>query len=166
LTASRFPKRATIQAIAFAVSAGTLLLQGATLPLLIRRLKLTSHDDDHAYDRAERLKAQRLVHEAADEVFAGFCANPPVGLDPMVLSEIRNTVARHSQDADEMPDPAAHTLRAEVFAKLYREVLAAQRAALIGQRDSGSIDDEAVRAMLARLDLQEAGVSARLESRL
>jgi CPA1 family monovalent cation:H+ antiporter len=44
-------------------------------------------------------------------------------------------------------------------------VLAAQREALITERDEGRIEDEAVRAMLERLDLQEAGVSARLESR-
>ena len=37
--------------------------------------------------------------------------------------------------------------------------------ALIVGRDAGDIDEEAVRAMLERLDLQEAGVSARLESR-
>ncbi|MET0701320.1 MAG: cation:proton antiporter, partial [Mycobacterium sp.] len=160
-----FPERATIQAIAFVVSVGTLLLQGWTLPPLIRRLNLSS-DDDHASDREETLKAERVVHEAADEVLAEFRANPPEGLDPRVLTELRNIVARHSQDADEMPDPAANTLRAEVFATLYRDVLAAQRAALIGERDTGHIDDEAVRAMLERLDLQEAGVSARLESRL
>ena len=82
-----------------------------------------------------------------------------------MLAEIRSTIARHSQDADEMPDPEAHTLRAEVFSALYRDVLAAQRAALIADRDAGRIEDEAVRAMLERLDLQEAGVSARLESR-
>ena len=46
-----------------------------------------------------------MVHDAADEVLAEFRANPPEGLDPRVLLEIRNTVARHSQDADEMPDP-------------------------------------------------------------
>ena len=46
-----------------------------------------------------------MVHEAADEVLAEFRANPPEGLDPRVLAEIRNTIARHSQDADEMPDP-------------------------------------------------------------
>ena len=40
-----------------------------------------------------------------------------------------------------------------------------QRAALIEERDAGHIDDEAARAMLDRLDLQEAGVTARLESR-
>jgi NhaP-type Na+/H+ or K+/H+ antiporter len=160
-----FPERATIQAIAFVVSVGTLLLQGWTLPPLIRRLKLSS-DDDHASDREETLKAERVVHDAADEVLTEFRSNPPEGLDPRVLTELRNIVARHSQDADEMPDPEANTLRAEVFATLYRDVLAAQRAALIGERDTGQIDDEAVRAMLERLDLQEAGVSARLESRL
>jgi CPA1 family monovalent cation:H+ antiporter len=52
-----------------------------------------------------------------------------------------------------------------VFSKLYREVLSEQRSALIAERDSGRIEDEAARAMLERLDLQEAGVSARLESR-
>jgi monovalent cation/hydrogen antiporter len=157
-----FPERATIQAVAFVVSVGTLLLQGWTLPFLIRRLDLSSND---TYDIEETLKAERVVHEAADEVLAEFRANPPDGLDPRVLTEIRNIVARHSQDADEMPDPEAHTLRAEVFSGLYRAVLSAQRAALIGERDDGHIEDEAVRAMLERLDLQEAGVSARLDSR-
>ena len=160
-----FPERATIQAIAFVVSVGTLLLQGWTLPLLIRRLKV-SGDADQASALAETEKAERVVHDAAEEVLAVFRAKPPEGLDPRVLAEIRAVVARHSQDADEMPDPEAHTLRAEVFSGLYRDVLAAQRAALIDQRDTGHVDDEAVRAMLERLDLQEAGVTARLESRL
>jgi CPA1 family monovalent cation:H+ antiporter len=158
-----FPERATIQAIAFVVSVGTLLIQGWTLPLLIRRLRLST--DDSGYEREQTLQAERVVHDAADEVLTDLRANPPEGLDPRILTEIRNTIARHSQDADEMPDPEAHTPRAEVFAALYRDVLAAQRAALIAERDDGRIEDEAARAMLERLDLQEAGVSARLDSR-
>jgi CPA1 family monovalent cation:H+ antiporter len=158
-----FPERATIQAIAFVVSVGTLLIQGWTLPLLIGRLRLST--DDSGYEREQTLQAERVVHDAADEVLTEFRANPPEGLDPRILTEIRNTIARHSQDADEMPDPEAHTPRAEVFAALYRDVLAAQRAALIAERDDGRIEDEAARAMLERLDLQEAGVSARLDSR-
>jgi CPA1 family monovalent cation:H+ antiporter len=166
VTGEPFPERATIQAIAFVVSVGTLLIQGWTLPLLIGRLHLSRFSDDHAADREEELKAERAVHDAADEVLAEFRANPPQNMDPRMLAEIRNTVARHSQDADEMPDPEAHTKRSEVFTALYRDVLARQRAALIAERDEGGIEDEAVRAMLERLDLQEAGVSARLESRL
>lgn len=160
-----FPERATIQAIAFVVAIGTLLIQGWTLPLLIRRLHLSRFSDDHAADRDEEIKAERVVHEVADEVLAAFRANPPTNISPHMLAEITSTIARHSQDADEMPDPEAHTKRSEVFSALYREVLASQRAALIAERDAGRIEDEAVRAMLERLDLQEAGVSARLESR-
>ena len=106
-----------------------------------------------------------MVRRAAEEVLVRFDAEPPAGLDPAAVAEIHQIIARHSQDADEMPDPEAHTLRAEVFAALYRDVLARQRAALITERDSGQIDDEVVRAMLERLDLQEAGVTARLDSR-
>ncbi|HJT94113.1 MAG TPA: sodium:proton antiporter [Mycobacterium sp.] len=159
-----FPERATIQAIAFVVSVGTLLLQGWTLPLLIRWLR-PSFEADRVRDDAETTKAEQIVHEAAGEVLGRFAENPPPGLAPAALANIRHTIARHSQDADEMPDPESHTPRAEVFSALYREVLAAQRVALIAERDAGRIEDEAVRAMLERLDLQEAGVSARLESR-
>lgn len=165
-TGEPFPERATIQAIAFVVSVGTLLLQGATLPSLIRRLKL-SDEADAAYDRAETDKAEQVVRWAAEEVLARFdAADPTTGLDAAARAEIRQVIARHSQDADEMPDPAEHSLRGEVFAALYRDVLARQRAALIAERDSGRIDDEIVRAMLDRLDLQEAGITARLESRI
>ncbi|WP_237573391.1 cation:proton antiporter [Mycolicibacterium lacusdiani] len=160
-----FPERATIQAIAFVVSVGTLLIQGWSLPALIRRLRLSRFSDDHAADRGEELKAERVVHDAADEVLAAFRADPPAGMDPRTLEEIRAAIARHSEDVDEMPDPEAPTKRAQVFSALYRDVLAAQREALITERDEGRIEDEAVRAMLERLDLQEAGVSARLESR-
>ncbi|MHC9293966.1 cation:proton antiporter [Mycobacterium sp. LTG2003] len=166
VTGEPFPERATIQAIAFVVSVGTLLIQGWSLPWLIRRLHLSRFSDDHAADREEELKAERVVHDAADVVLAEFLAHPPAGLNPRVAAEIHAMIARHSQDADEMPDPEALTKRAAVFSSLYRDVLSAQRAALIAERDAGHIEDEAARAMLERLDLQEAGVSARLDSRL
>ncbi|MGV0848790.1 cation:proton antiporter [Mycolicibacterium phlei] len=165
-TGEPFPERATIQALAFVVAVGTLLLQGWTLPPLIQRLHISRFSDDHEADRAEEIKAEKVVHDAADKVLAEFSANPPENLRPEVVAEIQALISRHSQDADEMPDPEAHTKRAAVFSQVYREVLANQRAALIAERDAGNIEDEAVRAMLERLDLQEAGVSARLESRL
>ncbi|WP_304118728.1 sodium:proton antiporter, partial [Mycolicibacterium bacteremicum] len=149
-----FPERATIQAIAFVVSVGTLLIQGSTLPWLIRRLQLSRFNDDHAADRAEEIKAEQVVQQAAEGVLAEFRANPPAGIDQDLVTEIRAVIARHAQDADEMPDPGAQTKRAEVFSCMYLSVLGAQRAALIAERDEGRIEDEAVRAMLERLDLQ------------
>lgn len=166
VTGEPFPERATIQAIAFVVSVGTLLLQGATLPLLIRRLRLSRFSDEDAAAREEELKGERVANDAAERVLAQFRADPPKNVSPQVAAEIEAIIARRSKATDEIPDPEAHTQRSEVFSALYRDVLAGQRAALIAERDAGRIEDEAVRAMLERLDLQEAGVSARLESRL
>ena len=59
ITGEPFPERSMIQAIAFVVSVGTLLIQGWTLPLLIKRLRVSRFTDDHAADREEELKAER-----------------------------------------------------------------------------------------------------------
>ncbi|OBF52726.1 hypothetical protein A5778_12770 [Mycolicibacterium monacense] len=56
-----FPERATIQAIAFVVSVGTLLLQGWTLPLLIRWLQ-PSFEHDRQSDETETRKAEHREH--------------------------------------------------------------------------------------------------------
>lgn len=160
-----FPERATIQAIAFVVTVGTLLLQGSTLPLLIRRLDLSA-EHDQAYTDAEAAKAEQVARDASDAVLGEFAKHPPAGLNLQALREIRDTIARHSHDADHLPDPDARSRQAQVFSALYRDVLTAQRAALISERDAGRIDEDAVRSMLERLDLKQAGVSARLESRL
>jgi CPA1 family monovalent cation:H+ antiporter len=160
-----FPERAAIQAIAFVVAVGTILIQGTSLPWLIARLHLHS-EEEAQYAARETSKTESIVHFAGDGVIEDFVAEPPATLDAKTVEFIRSTVARQVRDAEEMPHPEAHTERAETFAKLYREVLAAQRLALIASRDAGEVDDEAVRSMLERLDLQEAGLSARLESRL
>ncbi|NDK90793.1 sodium:proton antiporter [Gordonia desulfuricans] len=162
---SPFPERSAIQAIAFVVAVGTILIQGPTLPWLIARLHLRNEDEER-YDFEQTARAEEIVHGAADEVIDDFVHNPPAGLDEDTVAFIKETVARQSRDAEEMPDPEAHTARNDAFAALYRDVLAAQRVALVDQRDAGTVEDEAVRAMLERLDLQEAGLSARLESRL
>ncbi|MCV7191456.1 Na+/H+ antiporter [Mycolicibacterium brumae] len=158
-----FPERAAIQAIAFTVTVGTLLLQGSTLPALIRRLGVR---EDAEAEAAELRAAAAVAQTAAAGVLDEFRANPPVGLDPQSVDSISATITRQSGDAENAPDPDQHTPRTLVYIRLYRKVLRAQRAALIAERDAGNIEDEVTRTMLDRLDLQEAGVSARLQSRL
>ncbi|MGV9825071.1 cation:proton antiporter [Gordonia sp. NPDC003429] len=159
-----FPERAAIQAIAFVVAVGTILIQGPTLPWLIARLHLRN-DDEESYDHAQTDRAEQIVLTAGDAVIDEFVRHPPDGLDAETIRYIKESVARQSRDAEEMPDPEAHTARTDAFAGLYRDVLQAQRDALVDRRDAGEVDDEVVRGMLERLDLQEAGLSARLESR-
>lgn len=160
-----FPERSAIQAIAFVVAVGTILIQGPTLPWLISRLNLHNEDEER-YETDQVSRAEAIVHGAGDQVIDDFVANPPDGLDPDTIAFIQKRVQRQSRDAEDMPDPDRHTRRNDAFAELYRAVLQAQRDALVDQRDEGTVEDEVVRAMLERLDLQEAGLSARLESRL
>jgi CPA1 family monovalent cation:H+ antiporter len=56
----RFPGRASIQFIAFVVAIGTLVIQGATLPLLSRSLKMDTADEE-----AEELEGVAAAERAA-----------------------------------------------------------------------------------------------------
>lgn len=48
-----------------------------------------------------------------------------------------------------------------MFRDLRLQMLAAERAALIQERDDGRIDDEVLRALLHGLDLEEATLNRR-----
>ncbi|QGN35345.1 hypothetical protein GJV80_03845 [Microlunatus sp. Gsoil 973] len=62
-----FPARAEIQMIAFVVAVGTLMIQGPTLPPLIRKLRIRS-DEDERYEAEQRHRAAEISRQAASEV--------------------------------------------------------------------------------------------------
>ena len=59
LAGEPFPGRPIIQAVAFGVTIGTLLLQGLTLPWLIGRLGIS--DPDEAARHAEQIENRQIV---------------------------------------------------------------------------------------------------------
>ena len=142
-----FPERATIQAIAFAVSVGTLLLQGWTLPLLIRWLRPVDSrptapptDAEDPQGRTDRARRGRRCAGPVRRRTAGRPRRRDAGQHH----------GRRSPGIHRTPTRCltrSHTHCGEVFSALYRDVLAAQRAALIAERDAGRIEDEAARAM-------------------
>lgn len=156
----------TFQVVAFVVTVGTLLLQGATLPLIIRRLR-PAFEPDLASDEAETLRAEWLLDDTAGHVLDQVESDPPPELDADMLMEIRHSVARRTRAVgDDVAGLDVQNEPAEVVASVYQKVLSAQRRALVAQVDAGDLHDETVREMLDRLDLQEAGFTARLERRL
>jgi NhaP-type Na+/H+ or K+/H+ antiporter len=160
-----FPGRAVIQAIAFTVAVGTLLIQGSTLPALIRRLKLESTADDE-FERAELAKATAVAQEAMRGVAQEFAANPPEGVDPSVLALIQKAVDRQLQIQETYAGSETEGELPLVLDQLLQTGLQAQRSALIRERDAGRLDDEAAMAMIERLDHQEAAVASRVANRL
>jgi CPA1 family monovalent cation:H+ antiporter len=158
LSGAPFPGRPQLVFLTFVVVIGTLLLHGLTLPWLIRRLGVQGDEARTdalaaagAQDKAARAAAERLdellasdevtdVHERAADVLRSW------------NTRRRNSAwERLGRDAAEIGEsPAA------AFRRLRLEMLAAERAAFIEERDNGRIDDEVLREVLRGLDLEEA----------
>jgi NhaP-type Na+/H+ or K+/H+ antiporter len=160
-----FPGRAEIQAIAFIVAVGTLLIQGLTLPVLIRKLDLSDPKQEE-FDRQQAEHAREIAQAASATVFTEFLEAPPKEVPPELLERVTQMVARQSDDAERDPDPDASSEFGRQFGSLYRRVLQAQRNAVVDERDKNQLDDDAAREFLEQLDYQEAAIVSRLGNRL
>ncbi|MDZ7928701.1 MAG: Na+/H+ antiporter [Rhodococcus sp. (in: high G+C Gram-positive bacteria)] len=163
-----FPGRAVIQAVAFVVAVGTLLLQGLTLPLLIRRLDVADPLEQQRNDN-QRLLSQAIARTAAEDYLQRAAKDGIAGVDSERVDEVIERVRRSVRarlDADETEDREKRIAAAgALFDSLRHNVLVAQRAALIAARDSGELEDEALRAVLNGLDVEEIAAQARIARR-
>ncbi|KIQ13666.1 Na+/H+ antiporter [Rhodococcus sp. MEB064] len=165
LAGDDFPGRGIIQAIAFTVAVGTLLIQGVTLPLVIARLDITDpleaeHLDEQRH-RA-RLISRRAVQECLDEALQKVSDKDTAD----VLERVRRvTMARIQAGEVEDDNERAQRTRATgaTFEEWRRTVLRRQREALLSARDSGELDDEVLRTVLDGLDLEQAASETRLQ---
>ncbi|PTR36873.1 sodium/proton antiporter (CPA1 family) [Rhodococcus sp. OK611] len=168
LAGDPFPGRGVIVAVAFTVAVGTLLIQGLTLPLLIRRLDVADPDEDRRQGE-QMMLARRISHDAAAQFLEEALRDPPAGMPTAELSALVQRVQRVSEAranvdrAEEVSDHEAKTLRASaVFNRLRRGVLQDQRAALIAARNAGELDDEVLRYVLDGLDIEEVAAESRV----
>ena len=167
-----FPDRAVIQLMAFVVTIGTLLVQGLTLPWVIRKLGAQDPDEavrdaateaqlyelttDVALARLDQLRGEWPVeHYALLDRIAAFVRSQ--GRSAMETARARvEESAEEAMEEAEAPD-AAPRLSHDVF-RLRQELLDAQRRALLDVRDEGDVDDEVIREVLHWLDLEEAAL--------
>lgn len=160
---SSFPHRDVIQALAFVVAAGTLLIQGPTLPPLIRALHISAPEERRAEAESVRT-ARQIIRSATERTMTEIFANPPEGVDPALLSKYRDRIkmmlrARKSTDDEAEQETVAEQAGSpfrEATRTLRRTMLAAQRQALTEARDKGELDDDVTRRELERLDYEEA----------
>jgi len=150
-----FPGREAILTIAFLVTIATLLIQGSTLPWMIRALDLSGEEDQsHAQEQHHlaRAIAQQAMLDALDEYRR---ENPSPAAQRMAeLMAQRNF--RFEKAAEE-----GANLDREAIADLSSRLLSARRSKLIAARDARELDDEVMREMLERMDLEQAFMQAR-----
>src|ERR1700758_226154 len=147
-----FPARSLIIFLTFAVILATLLLQGLTLPLVIRRLGLHPDGSEKKEEASARLKSARAglarLNELSDHDRA------PAHLVKDLLETYTHRTHRLSGD-----EHVAHRNQDrkdnQAYRRLRLEMIAAERAEVIRLRDADHIGDEVLRRVQEDLDLEE-----------
>jgi Na+/H+ antiporter len=170
-----FPDREALQFLAFAVTIGTLLLQGLTLPGLIRRLGVRDPDQTQR-DAEEELHLQERATAAALQRVDQLVAELSPKVDEKRLrawaDRIRGPLLARTRTmsqavrAEEEDEAEKGLRRARRFHRMRQEVLTIQRRVLMEERDKGHVDEEVVRTVLRELDYEEAATHSTWVSRL
>ncbi len=147
-----FPGRDLILFLTFAVIVATLVLQGLSLPLVIRALGL---EDDGLADR-EDAKARIHASEAAlarlEELVAEDWVREDTAERLRGLYDFRRGRFAARFDAE---DDGAIEERSAAFQRLRRELLDAERRAVVELRRRGVINDDVMNRVQRDLDLEE-----------
>jgi CPA1 family monovalent cation:H+ antiporter len=146
------PRRDVLILAAFAVVGGTLLVNGTTLPWLVRRLDLPGPDpaEDALEEAALLSKATRAGLARLDELKAE-------GDDPSVIERLEER-ARSRADAawERLGAPSDDETPSESYRRLRQEMLHAERDVVLKARDTGKVDDEVLRDVMNLLDAEES----------
>lgn len=147
-----FPQRDLLVFLTFTVILSTLVVQGLSLPWLIKRLGV-EEDGEAAQEEAEaRRQAGQAGLNRLEEV-AQADDLPRAVVDDMRGHFTRMTeryAARADGDGDNEREEWASSLR-----HLRREMVEAERRTVVGLRDDGTISDEVLQLIQRALDLDE-----------
>lgn len=145
------PHREVLLMAAFTVVAGTLLIQGLSLPMIARWLNVPSPDPlDDALARATLLQQ---ASKAAEDELDTIEYDDHAGVVDLIRQRLdqRNFAAweRLSTTADQ-ESPAA------LYYRIRTEMLDAERRRILEIRRSGTVDSEVIADVLATLDIEES----------
>ncbi len=150
-----FPERELVIFLAYCVVLFTVVVQGLTLPTLIRRLGVV---DDGTEEEAEDHAARIAAAEAALEALEGLAEEEWTREDTVgrlrALYVFRRrrfaTLRGDLEDQDGIVD------RSLAYQRLMHEVIEAQRGAIVRMRNEGLISADVMRRVESDLDLEES----------
>jgi len=147
------PHREVLQLAAFVVVAGTLLIQGTTLPWLVARLRLPVPSAAE-----DALQAAALITSASKAGLARLEEVREPSDPDDVIRQLRDRAKlrangvweRLGRSQRELEPPAA------VYRRLRLEMLVAERETIVRARDDRAVDDEVLRAAMTAVDMEES----------
>jgi CPA1 family monovalent cation:H+ antiporter len=152
-----FPHRDLILFLTFTTVIGTLVVQGLSLPPLIRLLRFPARDT-RAATLAEA-NAQAQASRAAEQRLDDLLADERNALPPPLADRLRTVLERRRNAVWErlgQVNPVTGETVDDTYRRLSREMISAEREVFVKLRDGRYIDDEMLRTLLRRLDLEEA----------
>jgi Na+/H+ antiporter len=145
------PGRDLIIFFAFAVVLATLVVQGLSLPLVIRVLRLEDDGGADVEEAQARIRAAQAALERLDELQgeAWVLDDTAERVRGQYQFRIDRFSARSDPDADGRIEK-----RSLKYQRLRRELLEAERHAVVEMRNTGEISDEVMRRVERDLDLE------------
>jgi monovalent cation/hydrogen antiporter len=150
-----FPERDLVIFLAYCVVLFTVVVQGLTLPALIRRLGVVEDGrDEEAEEHAARIAAAEAAMEALDGlVEEDWTHDETVERMRRLYSFRRRRFATLRGDLDDEDGIVDQSL---AYQRLMHEVIEAQRTAILQMRNEGTISAEVMRRVERDLDLEES----------
>ncbi len=150
---SPFPQRDLIVFLTFCVLLGTLVLQGLTLPAVIRMTGIEADHLDEKEDAKARIKAADAAIARLEELLDEEWVREDTAERLRGLYGFRRDrfASRFDSDSD-----GAIEERSLNYQRLRRELLEAERAAIVDLRRSGVISGDVERRLQRDLDLEDA----------
>ena len=148
-----FPHRGLIVFLTFSVIVSTLVLQGLTLPALIRGLRVSDDGRAEREDAKARIRAAEAALARLEELVEDGDVRPETAERLRGLFNFRRN--RFGARFDESDDGAIEE-QSVAYQRVMRQLLDAERAELVSLRNQGLIDDNVMQRVQRDLDLEAA----------
>ena len=146
------PEREVLVLIAMVVTAGTLMLQGFSLPWLARRLGV------HGPDPREDALQEATVLQSAVSAGLRHLAKCADEIDAQTMDALRQRVEQRVNIVWERLGSSDSTQEtpSEAYRRVRLQMLRAERAEVLRIRDAGEADHEVLDQVMGALDLEES----------
>jgi CPA1 family monovalent cation:H+ antiporter len=144
-----FPNRDLIIFLTFAVIFSTLVFQGMTLPILVRKLGVKG-------DVGTKKEEDAIRHQIASSVIEHIEENYSLGLDDVVLAQIKAKYEIRIQRLRKDDSNRLTEKQIGEFHRIQHELIKQERVVLDLMYQAQKIGDDALRKIERELDLEEA----------
>jgi monovalent cation/hydrogen antiporter len=152
--------REVLLLIAFTVVAGTLFLQGLTLPWIARRLRVPSPDPME--DALARATVLQQASKAGFKELQQMEYDDPHGVVELVKQRVEQ---RNFAAWERLGTQADQESPSQLYARIRLAMIDAERERVLDIRSSGSVASDIVREVLALLDVEESMIDVAEASR-